>query len=300
MKILITGGLGFIFSHVAEYFSKKHHVTVLDNISDGSHPNLIDEWDDIDVYKKDISDIEWINGEYDIIIHAAAESNVDKSLNHQISFTNNNVLGTVHVLEWLKKKKLYGNKCPTLIYINTDEVYGSTEHWCEPHQATKPSNPYAASKAAAGSFCWAYHKTYGIPLQEVRLCNVIGRRQATTKLLPRIIDRIRNKQKMPVYDNGEFTREYMDVRDVAPILDQVIQCGEQRIFNLTFNQEISITKMIRYVENIMGRKIKIVKSTRVGHDAHYRMVPDELILNQPINWHKITSTIRWMLDELEL
>ena len=89
MKILITGGLGFIFSHVAEYFSKKHHVTVLDNISDGSHPNLIDEWDDIDVYKKDISDIEWINGEYDIIIHAAAESNVDKSLNHQISFTNN-------------------------------------------------------------------------------------------------------------------------------------------------------------------------------------------------------------------
>jgi len=297
MRFLITGGLGFVFSHVAEYFAEKHHVTVLDNVSDGSHPELIEEWDDIDVYQTNVKEIEWITGDYDVIIHAAAESNVDKSIGHQLTFANNNVIGTVHLLEWLRKKKQNHQRCPTLIYINTDEVYGSTEHWCEPHQATNPSNPYSASKAAAASFCWAYHKTYGLPVQEVRLCNIIGRRQAQTKLLPRIIERITNKQKMPVYDNGDFTREYMDVRDVAPLIEKVIYNGEQRIFNLTFNQEISILRMIAYVEGIIGRKAKIVQSTRAGHDAHYRMVPDEIILNEPMSIHKVTSTIRWMLDD---
>jgi len=315
--ILITGGLGFIFSHVTEYFaSRGHKVTVIDNVSAGSHPELEEEWKDseITLIKADINsfELQWLahgdpnldchSGDEisekgrgpDIIIHAAAESDVDKSIHNQKAFLHSNVNGTLAMLEFARN---WG--CKQFLYINTDEVYGSRNEWCTPEMVIQPANPYSASKAAGGHMCWAYANTYGLNMQEVRMCNIIGQRQATTKLLPRLIDRIQNGEEMPIYDGGTNTREYMDVRDVAPLLERVLESEMNAIFNLTSNQEMSILEVLEAVERALDKKAKITPSSRPGHDTRYRMAPHGIMYNevgQRVSLHKIDDTIKWMLS----
>ena len=298
--ILITGGLGFIFSHATEYFAAQgHKVTVIDNISAGSHPELEKKWENMDItlLKADINDIDdtWkIGRPPDIIIHAAAESDVDKSIHDPKAFLHSNVRGTLAMLEFARK-----HKSKQFLYIGTDEMYGSSDKWCTPNDVLRPANPYSASKASASHMCWAWANTYGLPMQEVRMCNIIGRRQATTKLLPRLIDRIQNDEKMPIYDGGENTREYMDVRDVSPLLERILTAGDAEIFNLTHNQELSIMDMLHAVENALDKKAKTVPATRPGHDARYRMRAHNITHNevgQRLSFHKLDDTIKWMLE----
>ena len=307
-RILITGGLGFIFSYVAEYFANKgHRVTVLDNLSDGSHPELLEKWQDlqIEVTKGDVNDIQemqkqWLGIGFDIIIHAAAESNVDKSIDNQKAFLQSNVYGTYSMLEYARQ---FADPLRKFLYINTDEVYGATEHWCDPHKhPTSPSNPYSASKASGGSFCWAYHNTYGIPMQEVRMCNIIGQRQATTKLLPRVLYCIQNDEPIPVYDGGSQSREYMDVRDVPPLIEAVLENRKEDIYNLTFNQEHTTMEVIAAAAKALGKKPRLMEATRPGHDQRYRMMPGKVMFNEVghavFQNRTLSHTIEWMLEDV--
>jgi len=316
-KILITGGLGFIFSHVTEYFAAQgHKVTVIDNISAGSHPELEIEWknSDITLIKSDINqfELQWLahgnpnldchhsateadnpDGP-DIIIHAAAESDVDKSIHDPQAFLHSNVQGTLAMLEFARRWK-----CKQFLYINTDEVYGPRNEYCTSDSVLNPANPYSAAKAAAGHMCWAWANTYGLNMQEVRMCNVIGQRQATTKLLPRLIYRIQNNETMPIYDGGTNTREYMDVRDVAPLLELVLEHGGNSIFNLTHNQELSILGVLEAVERALGKKATVIPSSRPGHDTRYRMAPHGIMFNEVGHHRKcydIHDTISWMIS----
>jgi len=300
-RILITGGLGFIFSHVAEYFAAKNNsVVVLDNLSDGSHPELLEKWKDIKDIKSVIADVVDIGdhepelGQFDYIVHAAAESNVDKSIENQRAFLHSNINGTFAVLEFARRQE----NLKKVLYTNTDEVYGSTTTWCTTNDALNPCNPYSAAKAAAGHLCWAYYNTYQLPVQETRMCNIIGCRQANTKILPRVIERIQKGESMPIYDGGEQTREYMDVRDVAPLVERVLEDGRETIFNLTFNQEYSILELVKEVEKTLGKKVKKIPASRPGHDKHYRMSPSDVMFNEV--GHKLPhislkNTILWML-----
>lgn len=301
-KILITGGLGFIFSHVTEYFMQNNSVTIIDNLSDGSRPELLPIFkkNNVDVVKKDITDIDQISKmkkmQFDIIIHAAAESNVDKSIEHQKAFISSNITGTYAMLEYAKQQQ----KLENFIYVNTDEVYGSSENWKTEKDILNPSNPYSATKAGAGHLCWAYHNTYGLPIKEIRMCNIIGQRQATTKLLPRLIDRIKNNEPMPLYDGGEQTREYMDVRDVSPLIKKVIEHPDRKIFNLTFNQELSIKQVVQQVEAILNKKANLIDKIRLGHDKRYRMTPNTIMFNDvshKLYFIKINETIKWVLSQ---
>ena len=305
-KILITDGLGFIFSHVTEYFASKDcEVFVIDNLSDGSHPELLEKWANLPIFfhKSDINDIcDWDlrTTKFDYIIHAAAESNVDKSIKDQKAFLHSNILGTYALLEFVRQ---FQPDLKQFLYINTDEVYGSSEEYKDPFQnPTMPSNPYSASKASGGAFCWAYQNTYGLPIQEVRMCNIVGQRQATTKLVPRIIDCIENDRPIPVYDGGAQTREYMDVRDVSPLIEAVLQDGRGNIHNLTFNQELTTLEVIQTVADILGKQPKIEHATRPGHDQRYRMMPSSIIFNE-VGQHRFQSktlqqTIEWSLESL--
>ncbi len=306
-RILITGGLGFIFSHVTEYFAQQGNtVTVLDNLSDGSHPELLEKWQDLPItfYKGDVNDIlllqkKWLGIGFDYIVHAAAESNVDKSIDNQKAFIHSNIYGTYSILEYARQ---FHQALQGFLYVNTDEVYGATEHWCDAKKhPINPSNPYSASKAAGGGFCWAYNNTYGLPMQEIRMCNIVGRRQATTKLLPRVIERIQKGQAIPVYDGGEQTREYMDVRDVPKLIEYVLDDGREEIVNLTFNQEHSTMQVIETVARILGKQPKLEPSSRPGHDKRYRIMPSPLLFNEvghaKFKGYDLAQTIEWILGE---
>jgi len=304
-RILITGGLGFIFSYVTEYLAKQGHcITVLDNVSDGSHPELLEKWKDlhIEVTQGDINDIQnmqkqWLGIGFVVIIHAAAESNVDKSINDQKAFLHSNVYGTCSILEYARQ---FQEPLRRFLYVSTDEVYGATKHWCDPKKhPTNPSNPYSASKASGGSFCWAYRNTYGLPMQEIRMCNIIGQRQATTKLLPKILHCLQNDEPIPVYDGGSQSREYMDVRDVPPLIEAVLKDGQEEIYNLTFNQEYTTMEVIEAASAALHRKPRITQATRPGHDQLYRMMPSRIMFNEvghSIFQHRaLQQTIEWML-----
>ncbi len=298
MKILITGNLGFIFSHVTEYFlSQGHEVWGIDALYDGSNPKMENELrgrypDTYRQFKFDIinmtsgfkaippmvtkADPEMILHDssieepiFDIIIHAAAESNVDKSIegNGKVAFMRSNIQGTYAMLEYAIKKQPR-----VFLYINTDEVYGSVAHPSTESTAPNPGNPYSASKQAAANLCYAYRNTYGLNVKEVRMCNIIGPRQATTKLIPRVVECLRKGYSIPVYDGGKARREYMDVRDVGPILDKVLESNEL-INNLTSNQSFSILEVITIISQIMEKEPILEPSTRLGHDMNYQMIP---------------------------
>jgi dTDP-glucose 4,6-dehydratase len=293
-RLLISGGMGFIFSHVTEYLSKIYDVTVIDNLSDGSNPELLDnpEWKNIKFIQSDICNIpDDISTDFDYIIHAAAESNVDKSIGESDIFINTNIIGTKSMLDFARKCK----NLKRFMYVSTDEVYGSSEEHLSPLEAIMPANPYSASKAAGGHLVWAYNNTYGLPVHEIRMCNIIGLRQANTKLIPRTIERISSNEKISIYDGGLQTREYMDVRNVGPIINVIIEAyeGYGEIFNLTFNQELSIYEVIGKISTIMGSKYETTAGMRSGHDRHYRMIPHPIMENMKMI--PFDETIKWML-----
>lgn len=277
MKILITGGLGFIFSHVAEFLNKEHDITVVDDLLDGSNESLIPEFESqgIRVIKANCKKLDvdlHLNGEddFDVIIHAAAESNVDKSVSNVAPFVDN-ITGTINMLDIARHQK----NLKRFIYVNTDEVHGSTEKY-QDGSIIDPQNPYSASKAASGHFVWAYANTYGVLATEVRMCNVIGERQADTKLIPRAIKLISEGQPVPIYGDGLATREYIDIKDVANFFRTVIQSIDQDKYNtklelITWNQELSILEVLVKISQVLQKPFKTEPANRPGHDLHYRM-----------------------------
>jgi len=229
MKILITGGLGFIFSHVTEKLNDDgHDITVIDGLLDGSNHQLIPEFKKkgIKVIKKTIDlFFNSADTDYDIIIHAAAESNVDKSIKNTFPFVEN-IHSTIAILGLARLQK----DLKAFYMISTDEVHGSTVKYAD-GSVTNPQNPYSASKMSCENFALAYKNTYNLPVQIIRMCNVIGKRQDDTKLIPRAIKLIRNNEPVPIYDDGTATREYIDVRNVCDFFSNLIT-------NLEIDKEI--------------------------------------------------------------
>lgn len=206
--ILITGGLGFIFRYVVRWFLMRgHEVHILDYCGDGSLDIEDKTTQGAQLHLGDVAEINNFRlPQFDYIIHAAAESNVDKSIENRRAFINSNIISTFHLLEWTIKNQ---KQLKQFLYVSTDEVYGSLPKGVAAHSgfAIRPSSPYAASKAAGGCLANSYRVTFGLPVKEIRMCNVIGRGQAKTKLVPKVIDCIRNNQPVPIYGDGTATRE---------------------------------------------------------------------------------------------
>lgn len=319
-RILITGGLGFIFSYVAEWLvAHGHDVLILDACRDGSHPELIQEYQRLGmaVYQNDINEIEaaynhdrtimdftgdgnTLNRQFDYIIHAAAESNVDKSIADGSMFYASNIAGTHVMLRWARRTQ---RKLKQFLFINTDEVYGSRADYPTPDAKFNPSSPYAASKAAASCLANCYRVTFDLPVKEFRLCNVIGKRQATTKLIPRAISCLLNKAVFPVYDGGEATREYLDVRLIGLIIEHFwAMCGigldtrlsSRDVQHITLNQERSISQVLAELSALTNKQFIIGEGHRPGHDMCYTM--------RRAGWLDVlpsihfTDTLRWILS----
>lgn len=325
MNILVTGGAGFIGSNFIQYMLSKYDYTIvnLDLLTyAGNLQNLkdIEHEERYHFVKGDICDrvlLDKMFHKYDIqtVIHFAAESHVDKSLDDPETFLKTNVLGT-QVLIDIAKKYWKVNKTDKYcmkykektkyIQISTDEVYGALgkEGYFNEKTNLSPNSPYSVSKAAADLMVRAYYKTYKFPAVITRCSNNYGPFQNTEKLIPLIISQALNNLPIPVYGDGEQVRDWLYVEDHCSAIDSVLHNGRiGEVYNIGGNNEwkniVLIKKILNYL-NIDESLINFVED-RLGHDRRYAI--DNMKITSELGWSPfydfdegLENTIQWYLE----
>jgi dTDP-glucose 4,6-dehydratase len=327
-KIVITGGAGFIGSHVVRRFVTKYPDCKIYNLDALTYAGNLENIADIDnssnytFIKGDITDAEFINllfekEQFDAVIHLAAESHVDRSITDPLSFVKTNVIGTMNLLNAAKKiwKDNFNDK--RFYHVSTDEVYGSlgAEGLFTETTSYDPNSPYSASKAASDHFVRAYGETYGLPYVITNCSNNYGPNHFPEKLIPLFINNIINNKPLPVYGDGKYTRDWLYVIDHAIAIDLVFHNGKNHeTYNIGgFNewQNIDLVKLLcEKMDEKLGRKfgesnklITYVKD-RPGHDLRYAI--DASKINKELGWKPsvtfeegLSKTIDWYLSNEE-
>ena len=324
-NILITGGAGFIGSHLVRLFVNKYpeyKITNLDKLTyAGNLANLadIEKAPNYEFVKGDIVDGDFIqklfvDKKFDGVIHLAAESHVDRSISNPMEFIQTNIVGTVNLLNAAKhiwKDQMEGK---LFYHISTDEVYGSlgeTGLFVET-TAYDPHSPYSASKASSDHLVRAYHDTFGLPNVISNCSNNYGGFQFPEKLIPLFIHNIRNNKPLPVYGKGENIRDWLYVEDHASAIDLIFHKGRNgETYNIGGNNEwtnIDLIKvMCKKMDEKLGREVgtseKLITyvKDRAGHDLRYAI--DSSKLQNELGWEPslqfeegITKTINWYLE----
>ena len=325
-NILITGGAGFIGSHVVRLFVKRYpdyHIVNLDKLTyAGNLENLkdVEAASNYTFVKADICDYERILDifrEYEIdgVIHLAAESHVDRSIKEPFTFAQTNVMGTLSLLQ-AAKVCWDGNYEGKLFYhISTDEVYGALEFDGKLFTEQTPYNPhspYSAAKASSDHFVRAYHDTYGMPTIVTNCSNNYGPYQFPEKLIPLFINNIRKGKPLPVYGKGENVRDWLYVEDHARAIDLIFHKGKvAETYNIGgFNEwrNIDLIKvLVKSVDRLLGNEdghslgLITYVTDRPGHDARYAI--DSSKLKEELGWEPslqfeegIEKTVKWYLE----
>jgi dTDP-glucose 4,6-dehydratase len=324
-NILITGGAGFIGSHLVRLLVNKYsayHIINMDLLTyAGNLENLkdIEHKKNYSFVKCDICDFKkvkqvFVDYKIDSIIHLAAESHVDRSIEDPFSFAQTNIMGTLSLLQAAKSywENNFNNKL--FYHISTDEVYGSLsdEGFFTEETAYDPHSPYSASKASSDHFVRAFADTYGLPVVISNCSNNYGSYQFPEKLIPLFINNIVNNKPLPVYGKGENVRDWLFVNDHAVAIDVIFHKGKLgETYNIGgFNEwkNIDLIKvMIKIVDRMLGREegssdklITYVKD-RAGHDFRYAI--DSTKLKNELGWEPslqfeegIEKTVKWYLD----
>ncbi len=284
MKILVTGGAGFIGTNFIYYWLKNHledQIVNLDKLTyAGNLENLkgVENQGNYRFVKGDITDKVLVNklmSEVDKVVHFAAETHVDRSIMNPEVFLNTNVFGTQILLEAAVK-----NQIKHFHHISTDEVFGSldldTDSLFNENSPFRPNSPYSASKASSDCFVRAYHKTFGLPVTITNCSNNFGPYMFPEKLIPLAITNLIEGEKVPVYGNGNQVRDWLYVEDHCRAIDLVLQKGEVGETYCIGGQgskerEISNLELVKKIIKIMGKsesEIEFVKD-RPGHDVRY-------------------------------
>ena len=324
-KILITGGAGFIGSHVVRLFVKNYpdyHIYNLDALTyAGNLENLVD----IENEKNYTFLYGSINDEifldsifkkycFDNIIHLAAESHVDRSISDPLAFARTNILGTLNLLNSFKKQWVNNWKNNLFYHISTDEVYGSLGEAGLFTESTPydPNSPYSASKASSDHFVRAYGETYGMPYVISNCSNNYGENQFPEKLIPLFINNILNGSSLPVYGDGNYTRDWLYVKDHAIAIDIVFHKGKNKeTYNIGGLNEWKNIELVKLLCNQMDNKLsrnfgtseKLITHVkdRPGHDLRYAI--DSTKINSELGWSPsvtfeegLSKTIDWYLE----
>lgn len=328
-NILITGGAGFIGSHVVRLFVTKYpeyHIINLDKLTyAGNLANLadIEQQPNYTFVKADICDFEKIlelfrQHSIDGVIHLAAESHVDRSIKDPFTFARTNVMGTLSLLQAAKVSwdGQYDGK--RFYHISTDEVYGALKFdgtFFTETTKYDPHSPYSASKASSDHFVRAFHDTFGMPTLVTNCSNNYGPYQFPEKLIPLFINNIRHNKPLPVYGKGENVRDWLYVVDHARAIDLIFHNGKvAETYNIGgFNEwkNIDLIRvLIKTVDRLLGRpegaseKLITYVTDRAGHDLRYAI--DSTKLKNELGWEPslqfeegIEKTVKWYLDNQE-
>ena len=327
-NILITGGAGFIGSHVIRRFTNKYptyHIFNLDALTyAGNLENLhdIESKENYTFLHGDITDEHYINSifkkyQFEYVIHLAAESHVDRSITDPLGFAKTNILGTMILLNAFKTLWQNNWEAKRSYHVSTDEVYGSLGEngLFEETTSYNPNSPYSASKASSDHFLRAYGETYGLPYVISNCSNNYGAQQFPEKLIPLFINNILNNKTLPVYGDGNYTRDWLYVLDHAIAIDLVFHKGvNAETYNIGGFNEWKNIDLVKILCHQMDDKLKREAGTskklityvkdRPGHDLRYAI--DASKINKELGWRPtvtfeegLSETIDWYLNNEE-
>ena len=330
-NVLVTGGAGFIGSHVIRRLLKEHEGMRVVNLDLLTYAGNLENLSDIDSHERyafvkgDIGDAAliaqlFVQHNFDAVVHLAAESHVDRSIENPMAFLETNIIGTATLLHaaknaWFGDGKDASNRC--FYHVSTDEVYGSlgAEGLFSETTSYDPRSPYSSSKASSDHLVRAWHHTYGLPIVISNCSNNYGAYQFPEKLIPLMIRNIRDQRPLPVYGKGLNIRDWLWVEDHASAIDTILHNGTSgRTYNIGGLNEWRnidlVHALIREVDAAMGRpegaSLELITyvTDRAGHDMRYAI--DASRIESELGWKPsiqfedgLKETVRWYLDNGE-